>query len=75
MSSRVGSSQRLASARPIGHGLLDADGFMALGALAEAVTGAIHLVPWPKPTYSGQFWPFHAVSIPQAGQLDHPLNA
>ena len=65
----------LHSARPIGHGLFDADGFVALRALAEAVTGAIHLVPWPKPTYVGQFWLFHAVSFPQAGQLDHPLNA
>jgi hypothetical protein len=65
----------LPSARPIGHGLFDTDGFMALRALAEAVTGAIHLVPWPEPTYIGQFWPFHAVSFPQAGQLDHPLNA
>jgi len=65
----------LLSTRAIGHGLFDADGFIALRALAEAVTGAIHLVPWPKPTYIGQFWPFHAVSFPQAGQLDHPLNA
>jgi hypothetical protein len=55
----------LPSARPIGHRLFDADGFMALRALAEAVTGAIHLVPWPEPTYIGQFWPFHAVSFPQ----------
>jgi hypothetical protein len=48
---------------------------MALRALAEAVAGAIHLVPWPKPTSVGQFWPFHAVSFPQAGQIDHTLNA
>jgi len=65
----------LGSARPIGHGFFDADGFMARRALAEAMTGAIHLVPWPKPTYIGQFWPFHAVSFPQAGQRDHTLNA
>ena len=57
------------SARHIGLGLFDADGFMAVRALAETVTGAIHLVPWPKPTYIGQFWPFHAVSFPQAGQV------
>ena len=65
----------LPSARPICNGLFDADGFMAIRALAEAVTGAIHLVPWPKPTYVGQFWLFHAVSFPQTGQLDQPLNA
>jgi hypothetical protein len=40
----------LPSAWPIGNGLFDADGFMALRALAEAVTGTIDLVPWPKPT-------------------------
>ena len=65
----------LPSARPVGDGLFDADGFIALRALAEAMTGAIHFVPWSKPTHVGQFWPFHAVSFPQAGQLDHPLNA
>ena len=65
----------LPSAWPVGNGLFDADGFMALRALAETVTGAIHLVPWPKPTYVGQFWPFHAVSFPPTGQLDHPLKA
>ena len=53
-----------ASARPIGHGLFDADGFIALRALAEAVTGAIHLVPRPKRTYIGQFWTFHVVTFP-----------
>jgi hypothetical protein len=61
----------LPGARPIGHGLSDAQGFMALRAFAEAVTG----VPWPKSTYIGQFWPFHAVSFPLAGQLYHTLNA
>ena len=61
-------------ARPIGHGLFDGDGFIALRALAEPVTGAIHLVPRPKPTYMRQFWTFHAVTFPQAGHLDHPLN-
>jgi hypothetical protein len=65
----------LRSARPIGHGLFDADGFMTLRTLAEAVTGAIHFVPWPKPTYIAQFWPYHAVSFPQARQDYHTLNA
>jgi hypothetical protein len=49
--------------------LFDADDLMALGALAETVTGAIHFVLWPKPTYVGQFWFFHSPSVPQAGEL------
>ena len=61
--------------RPIGNRLFDADGFMALRALAKAVTGAIHLVPWPQPAHFRQFWLLHPASFPQAGQLDHPLNA
>ena len=51
----------------IGHDLFDADDLMALRALAEAMTGAIHFVPWSKPTHVGQFWFFHASSFPQAG--------
>ena len=47
--------------------LFDADDLMALGALAEAMTGAIHFVLWSKPTHVGQFWFFHADSFPQAG--------
>ncbi|GEM_PF-6408931 len=43
----------LPGTRSIGHGLFDADDLMALGALAEAVTGAIHFVPWSKPIYAG----------------------
>jgi hypothetical protein len=42
---------------------------------AGAITGAIHFVPWAKPTYVSQFWLFHAVRFRQAGQFDHPLNA
>jgi hypothetical protein len=45
--------------RSIGHGFFDADDFMALRALAEAMTGAIHFVLWSKPTRIGQFWFFH----------------
>jgi len=48
---------------------------MTLRTLAEAVTGAVHFVPWPKPTYIAQFWPYHAVSFPQARQDYHTLNA
>jgi hypothetical protein len=59
------------STRSIGHGLFDADDLMALGALAEEVTSAIHLVPWPKPTRVRQFWLFHALSFPQAGLLGY----
>jgi len=51
----------------ISRGLFDADDLMALRALAEAMTGAIHFVPWSKPTHVGQFWFFHASSFPQAG--------
>ena len=53
------------SARSISHGLFDADDFMALGALAETMTGAIHFAPWPKPTRVDQFWIFHTLSFPQ----------
>jgi hypothetical protein len=41
------------------HGLFDADDLMALGALAETMTGAIHFAPSPKPTRVDQFWLFH----------------
>ena len=51
----------------ISHGLFDADDLMALGTLAEAMTGTIHFFLWSKPTYVGQFWFFHADSFPQAG--------
>jgi len=39
--------------RSFGHGLLNADDLMALRAIAEAMTGTIHFVPWPKPTHVG----------------------
>jgi hypothetical protein len=48
----------------IGHGLFDTDNFSALGALAEAVTGAIHFVLWSKPTQVFQFWFLHILSFP-----------
>jgi hypothetical protein len=48
----VGLSQ---STRSIGHSLFDADDLTALRALAEAMTGSIHFVSWPKPTCFGQF--------------------
>jgi len=51
----------------ISHGLFDTDDLMAIRALAEAMTGAIHFVLWSKPTYVGQFLFFHADSFPQAG--------
>ena len=51
----------------ISHGLFDADDLMALRTLAEAMTGAIHFVPWSKPTHICQFWFYHASSFPQAG--------
>ena len=51
----------------ISHDFFDADDLMALGTLAEAMTGAIHFVPWSKPTHVGQFWLFHASSFPHAG--------
>src|SRR6266849_7382789 len=54
------------STRAVGHGLFDADDLMALRALAEAMTRAIHFVLWPKPSHVGQFWLFHAPSFPQA---------
>jgi hypothetical protein len=38
----------------IGHGLFDADDLMALRALAEAMTSAIHFVVRTKPTHVGQ---------------------
>jgi len=48
------------------HGLFDTDDLMALRALAEAMTGAIHFVPWSKPPHVGQFWSCHVPSFPQA---------
>src|SRR6202040_2033950 len=51
------------SARSIGHGLFDADDLMALRALAETMTGAIHFAPWPKPTRVDQFRFFHILSF------------
>jgi hypothetical protein len=58
----------------ISHRLFDADDLMALGALAETMTGAIHFVLWSKPTYVGQFWFFHSPSVPQAGDLCQPQS-
>ena len=64
----------LPSAWPIGNGLFDADGFMALRALAEAMTGVIHFVPWSKPPHVGQFWCSHVHSFPQAGADCQPCG-
>ena len=58
----------------ISHGLFDADDLMALRALAEAMTGAIHFVPWSKPTHISQFWFYHVSSFPQAGSLCQSLD-
>ena len=58
----------------ISHGLFNADDLMALRALAEAMTGAIHFVLWSKPTHVGQFWFFHADSFPQAGTDCYPCG-
>ena len=52
------------STRAVGHGLFYADDLMALRALAEAMTRAIHFVLWPKPSHVGQFWLFHAPQFP-----------
>jgi hypothetical protein len=45
-------------ARSIGQGLFDVDALPALRTLAETMTGAIHFVPWPKPSRVDQFWLF-----------------
>jgi hypothetical protein len=55
------------SIRSIGHGLFDAENLLAARALAEAVTGAIHFVLWPKPTRTSQFGLFHIQSFVFAG--------
>src|ERR1035438_5455785 len=64
----------LLSTRSFGHDLFDADDLMALRALAEAMTGAIHFVPWTKPTNVGQFWLFHAPSFPHARRFGYPAD-
>jgi hypothetical protein len=56
----------------ISHGFFDADDLKALRALAKAMTGAIHFLPWSKPSHVGQFWFFHADSFPQTGELCQP---
>jgi hypothetical protein len=50
------------------YGLFDADDLMALRALAEAVTCAIHFVPRSKPPHVGQFWRCHLPSFSK-GQI------
>jgi hypothetical protein len=52
------------SARPIGHGFFDADNLLALRALAKAMTGAVHFVLRPKPTYIRQLWFVHLAALP-----------
>jgi len=41
------------------HSLFDADNFVAFGALAEAMTSAVHLYPWSQPPHVGQFGRSH----------------
>jgi hypothetical protein len=64
----------LLSTRSLGHGLFDADDLMTFRTLAEAMTGSIHFIPWPKPSRLGQFWLFHAPSFPQARRFGYPLD-
>jgi hypothetical protein len=64
----------LLSTRSFGHSLFEADDLMTLRTFAEAMTGSIHFVPWPKPTCLGQFWLFHAPSFPQARRFGYPLD-
>ena len=52
------------STRAIGHRLFDADDLIALRALAEAMTRAIHFLSWAKPSRVRQLWLFHAPSFP-----------
>jgi hypothetical protein len=61
------------STRSIGHGFFDADDVMALRALAEAMTGAIHFVLWSKPTRIGQFWFFHTPVSHRPNSLAIPM--
>jgi hypothetical protein len=56
------------------NGLFDADDLMAFRALAKVMTGAIHFVPWSKPTHGGQFWLFHVLSFPQAAFRRYPCG-
>jgi hypothetical protein len=39
---------------------------MALRTVAETMTGAIHFVPWPKPSRVDQFCIVHVLSFPHA---------
>jgi hypothetical protein len=58
----------------IGFGLFDADNLMALGTLADEMTGAIHFVFRAKPTHVGQFWFLHAHSFPLAELFGYPIE-
>jgi len=62
------------STRAVRHGLFDADDLMALRALAEAMTGAIHFFLWSKPSHVGQFWLFHASSFPRARRFGYTVD-
>jgi hypothetical protein len=59
----------------ISDGFFDADDLKALRALANAMTAAIHFLPWSKPSHIGQFWFFHADSFPQTGELCQPYGS
>jgi hypothetical protein len=52
------------STRSIDHGLFDADDLIALRALAEAMTRAIHSVPWPKPNPRRSILAFSYLQFP-----------
>jgi hypothetical protein len=47
----------------IRHGLFDTDDLIALRALAETMTGAVHFVPRSKPTNVVQLWFFHIARL------------
>jgi hypothetical protein len=57
----------------IGYCLFDADDLMALRALANTMTGAIHLVSWSEPTRVDQFWLFHAALSFRPDSFCQPL--
>src|ERR1700687_2917768 len=63
------------STRAVGHGLFDADDLTALRALTEEMTRAIDFVLWHKTSHGGQFWLFHATSIPQFFNLTKASSA
>ena len=55
----------------IRHGLFDADNLAAFRALAEAMTGVIHLYPRSKPIHISQFWCSHCSQFPADHSSTH----